>query len=295
MKKTLPLVLIAAFVLVDVVLIVGAQRHVFREPPASGIVAAAPTPTVGAPAQDPANAQVAYDFDADRSVSISLANDGALVFGARAKCDSTSSPVSISYSVAGGAKVKKAATELVTVLGAKASSKTDVRVVGQDASCDVVEVRSTNGGSSWTTSDSVSVWYADPQDGNTVVSPVRSANAGCEVVSVSQVTQQSARVGCVDGTIKGSGDSGKTWTKLGRLDNLRVVTFLTPTAGHALARYNGCAANAFTTKDAGVTWQPGGCITGEPAQGIAASANGLVAVVNDGLYASPDGTTWNQP
>lgn len=295
MKKTLPLLLIAAFVLVDGVLIIGAHRHVFREPPASGIVAAAPTPAVGAPSQEPANAQVSYDFDADRSVSISLANDGALVYGARAKCDSSSSAASISYSVAGGAQVKTAATGLVSVLAAKASSKTDLRVVGQDASCDVIEIRSTNGGSAWTTSDAVSLWYADPQDANKVVSPVRSADVGCEVVSVSQVTDESARIGCVDGTIKGSGDSGKTWAKLGRLDNLRVVTFLTPTAGRALARYNGCAANAFRTKDAGVTWEPGGCITGEPAQGIAASANGLAAVVNDGLYASPDGTTWNQP
>lgn len=293
-KKTLPLLLIATFVVVDIVLIIGARRHVFQDPPASDIVAASADPTP-APTAEPDSSQVTYDFDVERSVAIALANDQTLVFGTRGSCSSSAVKAPISTSIDGGAKVNRVETGLVTVLAARTSGPTDLRVLGQDSSCVVREARSTDGGDKWTASDEISLWYADPDNGKRVVSPTGAADTGCEVISVSQVTSESARVGCADGTIKGSGDSGKTWTDLGRLDNLRVATFLTPTAGYALARYNGCAANAFTTKDAGVTWTPGGCITGEPAQGIAASANGLAAVVNNGLYTSSDGAVWKQP
>ncbi|MFI5429479.1 WD40/YVTN/BNR-like repeat-containing protein [Aeromicrobium sp. UC242_57] len=293
MKKTLPLVLIAAFVIVDVVLIIGARRHVFQTPPESDIVARPVTPAAATAAPD--DAQVSYDFDATRSIAISLANDGALVLGPRTACTSTAERAPITTSLDGGAKVTQVATGLVTVLGARAVSASDLRIVGLDSDCTVREARSSDGGAKWTASAAVSLWYADPKDEQRVVSPTGSGDVGCEVVSVSQITAESARVGCADGSIKGTGDSGTTWTQRGRLDNLRVATFLTPTAGYALARYNGCAANAFTTKDAGVTWQPGGCITGEPAQGIAASANGLAAVVNDGLYVSSNGADWKQP
>ncbi|WP_456695181.1 WD40/YVTN/BNR-like repeat-containing protein [Aeromicrobium sp. P5_D10] len=295
MKKTLPLLLIAAFVVVDVVLIMGARRHVFQDPPPADIAAVSAVSTPQ-PTAEPESTQVDYDFDAERSVAISSARDGALVFGSRGGTCSTSAPRAlISASADGGAKLNRVETSLVTVLAARASNRTDLRILGQDASCTVREARSTDGGVTWKASKEISLWYADPDNGKHVVSPVNAADTGCDVISVSQVTPQSARVGCVDGTIKGTGDGGRTWTDLGRLDNLRVATFLTPTAGYALARYNGCAANAFTTKDAGVTWTPGGCITGEPAQGLAASANGLAAIVDDGLYTSGDAATWTQP
>lgn len=295
MKKTLPLLLIAAFVVADVVLIVGARRHVFQDPPAADIAAVAAISTPQGTAE-PDSAQVGYDFEAERSVAISLARDGALVMGSRSgTCSSSAARVPISASSDGGAKVSRVETSLVTVLAARASNTTDLRILGQDGTCAVREARSTDGGVTWKASKEISLWYADPDNDARVVSPIGAADTGCQVISVSQVTPQSARIGCVDGTIKGTGDGGRSWTDLGRLDNLRVVTFLTPTAGYALARYNGCAANAFTTKDAGVTWKPGGCITGEPAQGMSASANGLAAVVDDGLYTSADAATWTQP
>lgn len=302
-NKTLLRALIAVFVVVDVVLIFGARRHVSQTPPPSEIPVASATPSPAqtqqttdaeqTPATDPA-AQTQYDFDATRAGAISLANDGALVFAVRSRCSSSAVPAPISTSVDGGAEVNQTTTALVTVLAAKAFSSKDLRVVGQDAKCAVREARSTDGGESWS-EDDVSLWYTDPEDGTQVVSPNASGSPKCDIISVSQVTEESARVGCADGTIKGTGNGGKTWTDLGRLDNLRVATFTTPSAGYALARYNGCAANAFTSKDGGATWQPGGCITGEPAQGIAASANELVAIVADGLYSSTTGQTWMQP
>lgn len=294
MKKTVPILAIAAFVVVDAVLIVGAWRHVFQAPPDSDIVVAAVKPTTS-PTAEPLTAQVSYDFDEARSVAIAVANDGTVVFAARGECNSAAQRAPISTSVDGGAKVREVTTGLVTVFAAQAVSRNDVRLIGQDSSCKVREARSSDGGLKWTASDEISLWYVDPDEGKNVVSPKGSASVGCEVISLSQVTAESARAACADGTIRGTGDSGANWTDLGRLDNLRVATFLTPTAGHALARYNGCAANSFTTKDAGVTWVPGGCITGEPAQGIGASVNGMAAVVNDGLYVSPNGTKWEQP
>ena len=73
-------------------------------------------------------------------------------------------------------------------------------------------------------------------------------------------------------------------------------SFTTFNAGYALAVYQGCAAREFTTRDGGRSWAAGGCITGEPAQAIAANDTGLVAAVNGDFYASDNsGLKWAQP
>lgn len=291
--------LLALFLLVDVVLVVVAVRHVNGTPPASDLPAAAatPSPTPGEPETTPvASDQVAYDFKASEAVSLSAANDGTIVYGTRGRC--ADGPTTVMISTNGGADFAPSKTGLTTTLAVKATSATSITVVGTNDNCDVQQLTSTNGGSSWTKADSVELWYADADDASKVVSPKRASKPaeGCVVTSISQVTDSSARVSCADGTIIGSGDDGATWVPLGRLDNVRVTSFLTPSAGFALARFNGCGANQFSTTDGGVTWTAGGCITGDPAQAIAATSNGLTAVVADEAYVSADnGQTWMQP
>lgn len=299
MSRILQRVLLAVFVIVDVFLVVLAVRHVNGTPPASDLpdVAATATPTPGEPETSPvASSQIDYDFKASEAVALSAANDGTIVYGTRGRC--ADAPTSVMISTNGGADFAPSDTGLTTTLAVKAANATSITVVGTDAKCDVKQLTSTNGGSSWTASDSVELWYPAVDDSATVVSPKRSSKPaeGCIVTSVSQVTAASARISCADGTIRGSGDDGATWVELGRLDNVRVSSFLTPSAGFALARYNGCGANQFATTDGGVTWTPGGCITGDPAQAIAATANGLTAVVAGEPYVSADnGQTWMQP
>jgi hypothetical protein len=296
--------LLALFVVVDVALVVGAVRHVNSTPPDSDLPATAATATASAPTADAptaaateAPAQVPFDFSPADAVSLSAALDGTIVYGTRGSCNDSDATVQVSTD--GGAAFSASKTGLTTTLAVKATGRSSISVVGTSDGCDDVrQLTSTNGGKSWTPDDDVTLWYPDAQDTSAVVSPSRSSKpgAGCVVTTVSQVTAGSARVSCADGTVKGSGDDGKTWVDLGRLDNLRVTTFSTPTAGYALARYNGCGANEFTTVDGGVTWTPGGCISGEPAQAIAANANGLTAVVDGEVYVSTDdGKTFTQP
>ncbi len=299
MSKRVQWALIGAFVVVDLVLVVGAWRHVNATPDEDPALVSAPAsadptgaPTTAAPTPD--SSQLEYDFKASDAVALSTANDGTVVYGTRGRCGGAAVPVMVSTN--GGTDFAAQQTGFTSTLAVKAGPST-ITVVGTDGSCDVRQVASTDGGNTWTQSDDVDLWYPAPDEATEVVSPARSSvpAESCVVTSVSQVTDSVARVSCADGTFFGSGDEGKTWVELGRLDNVRVSAFLTPGSGVALARYNGCGANQFSTDDGGVTWTPGGCITGDPAQAIAATSNGLTAVVADEVYASADGATWTQP
>ena len=309
MSKVLQRVLLAVFVVVDVILVVGATRHVNSTPPSSDLPAAAASiaPSTSAPTGTPSGAaptsgaptapsQVEYEFDAATAVALASSNDGTVIFGSRGRCADAVTTVQISTNDAKNFAPRQ--TGLTTTLAVAAASAKSITVVGTDEDCKVRQITSADAGKSWTESDDVTLWYPAPDNDTTVVSPSGPSDpgAGCVVTSISQVTAASARVSCADGSVKGSGDSGSTWVDLGRLDNVRVSTFLTPSAGFALARYNGCGANEFSTTDGGVTWTPGGCISGDPAQAIAATTNGLTAIVADQTYVSTDsGQSWKQP
>lgn len=301
MSKSLQRALLALFVVVDIVLVIGAVRHVNGAPAASDLpVTTASAPSASAPSPTPAAtktpAQLAFDFVPAEAVALSAANDGTMVYGTRGRCSDPEAPVQISTD--NGANFDPSKTGLTTVLAVKATSAKSIAVVGTTADCAVEQISSADRGSSWTRSDDVTLWHPGVDDGSIVVTPRGSSTPapGCVVTSISQVTAESGRVSCADGAILGSGDNGKTWVPLGRLDNIRVSSFLTPSAGFALARYQGCAANAFTTTDGGVTWKPGGCISGDPARAIAATSSRLVAVVDEDVYSSDNsGAVWMQP
>jgi photosystem II stability/assembly factor-like uncharacterized protein len=302
-SKALQRVFIVVFLIVDVVLVGAAIRHVNGTPPSSELTeaAAAPapsaTPTVSTPGADTTEpAQVPYDFDATEAVSLSASNDGTIIYGTRGRC--ADAPTFVTVSTNAGADFAPSNTGLTTTLAVRAANADRIIVVGTNTACDVKQVVSTDGGKNWTDAGAVDIWYPDPDDTSKVVSLTRTSQPaeGCVVTSISQVTPELVRVSCADGSVYGSGDAGKTWTALGRLDNIRVSTFLTPSSGFALARYNGCAANNFSTTDGGVSWTPGGCISGEPAQSVAATSSGLAAVVAGEVYVSADeGKSWSQP
>lgn len=305
MSKSLQRALLALFVVVDIVLVIGAVRHVNGTPaqsdePATSSASAAPSPSADAAADasatPAASEQLPFDFTAADAVSLSSANDGTVVYGTRGRCSDPEASVQVSTD--GGADFGASPTGLTSVLAVKAVDAGSISVVGTTADCTVQQVTSGDGGASWTSADDVTLWHPVPDDTTKVVTPDRTSTPreGCVVTSISQVTDESGRVTCADGSILGSGDDGKTWVALGRLDNVRVATFLTPSAGYALARFSGCAANAFTTTDGGVTWTPGGCISGEPARAVAATSSRLVAVVDEDVYESENnGTAWMQP
>jgi photosystem II stability/assembly factor-like uncharacterized protein len=291
-SKPLGRLLVAALVVADVALVVGVMRHVNQTPPPSSDVAG--TTAIPSEPNDSAAPQAAYDFVPATSGAISLAGDQALLYATRGQCDGDA-PGRLVVSINGGASIATSETGLASVLAVSAVSRTELRVVGADDECSVRRLRSTDGGDSWLTDPDDDLWYPDPTDATKIVSPQGSSEPGCTVTSLSQVGDDFGRVSCSDGTVRGSGD-GKKWVELGRLDDVRVTSFTTFSAGVALAVYQGCAAQAFTTRDSGRTWAPGGCISGEPAQAIASGESGLAAVVADQLYVSDDaGKSWTQP
>ncbi|AWB90823.1 hypothetical protein C3E78_00445 [Aeromicrobium chenweiae] len=283
--------------IVDAVLVVGAVRHVNQTPPPVDIpvVRAGETPeTPPSPSSTPE--QPDFDFQPARAAAVSVANDDTLLYALRGACKGDNDNAGkVTVSTNGGASTVTVQTGLEEILAVSAVSRTELRIVGADDACDVQRLRSSDGGDTWETDPEDDLWYPDPTSTATVVSPEGRTKPGCTVTSLSQVGDTFARVSCADGVIRGTGD-GKKWLKLGRLDNVRVASFTNFNAGVALAVYQGCAANAFTTRDSGRTWAPGGCISGEPAQAIAASDSGLVAIVDAQLYVSDDaGRKWRQP
>lgn len=297
MNKKLLRGLLVAFLVVDAVLIAVAVRHVGSGP--SDDTTAIKTPVADPQPTDAATddaGQVPYKFTPAEAIALSAANDGTIVYGLRGQCNGQQAQVLVSTN--NGTDFAPAPTGLATMLAAKADGADSITIVGEDPSCQVRQISSTDGGLKWTLDDTIDLWYPAPRDTESVVSPDRTSKPGdgCVVTSLSQVTKSTARVSCADGTLRGTGDGGDTWVRLGSLENVRVATFLSPSAGFALARYSGCGANAFTTSDGGTTWAPGGCIAGDPAQAIAATSNGLTAVVATEPYVSTDdGKTWKQP
>jgi hypothetical protein len=282
-----------AFVVLDVVLVIGVLRYVQDTPPSSADVPAStratPSPESSESAQDP------FEFAPASAVSISLANDGTLLYATRGQCDGDADP-KLTVSTDGGASTSTPDTGLAEITAVSATSRTDLHVVGADGDCVPQRLASTDGGETWVPESENDVWTVDIDKVSDVVSPDDTTDAGCTVTSLSQVGENFGRVSCADGTIRGTGNGGAKWVDLGRLDNVRVTTFTTFNAGYALAVYQGCAAQAFATRDGGRTWAPKGCISGEPARAISANDTGLAAVVDDQLYVSDNGgTDWSQP
>jgi hypothetical protein len=295
-SKNLGRGLVALFVVVDIILVVAMMRHVNKVPASSTLSSvsgstetakASPTPTHSA--QDP------YRFVPAQSSSISLANDQTLVYASRGQCNGDAA-AKLVISSNEGASTSTSQIGLKEIVAVSAVSRSEIHVVGATADCTVKKLISSDGGDTWTPDSSGGVWYPSIDDATSVVSPSGASKPGCTVTSLSQIGEDFARVSCSDGSIRGTGNGGQKWFKLGRLDNVRVAAFSTFNAGYALAVYQGCAAQEFTTRDSGRTWAAGGCISGEPAQAIAANDTSLVAVVASQLYTSDNGgLKWAQP
>ena len=277
--------LLALFLIVDAVLVVLVYRHVNQTPPSSDVT------LEETPAPDQVdNEQTAFEFDPSTAAVLDVTNDGSVVWATRGACDGA--PATVMTGTGNGAAMTPRSPGLQTVLSAAITGEGDVVLVGTASDCVPVQLRSTDGGESWDEDDEISLWYPSPTDVRVVVAPNGTASEPqCSVSSLSQVDENFARVTCVDGVVRGTGNAGAEWVVLGRLDNIRTATFTTFDTGYALARFEGCAAFVFTTTDSGATWTDRSCIVGDPARAIAASDTLLVGVVgaDPQVFVSDDG------
>lgn len=285
--------LLVAFVIVDSILIVGTLDHVHQDPPPEDIAVRPAAKSSATPAPVDVD-RPQYSFKPERAAAASYASDGTILFATRGRCDGDLK-AKVVMSTDAGASRKTVDTGLTEVLTVKAETRSNLRVVGTGQDCAVQRLHSTDGGDTWTFDYESDLWFPDVKDTKTIVTPAGPSKPGCTVTSLSQVGQGFGRVSCSNGELRGTGD-GQKWVKLGRLDDVRAASFTTFNAGVALAVYNGCAAQEFTTRDSGRTWAPGGCIAGEPAQAIAATDGDLAAIVATQLYTSDNaGRSWSQP
>ncbi len=284
--------LLALFVILDVALVVGVYRHVNREPPASDVVS---EPTA-APDQT-GNEQTAFEFDPSTAAVLDVTNDGTVLWATRGACGGT--PGVVMTGTGNGAEMTQRSPDLQTVLSAAVLPSGEMLLVGTGADCVPVQLSSSDGGASWDEDDAIELWYPSPTDVRSVVAPGgRASTPECTVTSLSQVDANFARVSCVDGVVRGTGNAGAQWVVLGRLDNIRTATFTTFDSGFALARFQGCAAYVFSTTDTGATWSARSCIVGDPARAIASSDTALVGVVgaDPQVFVSDDaGDTFGSP
>ncbi len=295
MPKPLTLAALAAFVAVDVALVALVYQHVNREPPPSDVSAAAAT---ASPTPSRETNQQAFDFKPALAATLDVANDGTWVFASRGSCEGSAS-AELWTSTGSGARPTKRDPGLKVVTAVQAGSGGTIVAVGSGEDCEPRQVSSSDGGATWQADAEITRWYTDPDDPTVAVSPSEGpSKPGCTFSSLSQVGDDFARVTCIDGDVRGSGDGGKEWVLLGRLDNTRTATFTTFNAGYALARFEGCAAQVFSTKDSGRTWAAGSCIVGDPARAIAANDTQVAAVVgaDPQPYVSTDsGESFSQP
>lgn len=298
MARPLAIVGLAAFVAVDV-LLVGAMVLNARsdtvdvgDEPSSNRTPAkttAPTPKATAtPDKAPA-------IKPAETMLLSIARDETVVFAIRGSCKDTA-PAAVRISTDLGKKFVERQSPVVQVLALDVESHDEVVLTGADINCTVGTFRSVDQGRTWIRSLTVEGWHIDGSGVREVTSPSRTNKPGCDVVSISATDDSLARVACTNGKILGTGNGGKSWSKLGRLDDLRAAIFPAPGNGMALASFQGCAAQGFTTRDGGRTWSEAGCIAGEKAQAIAYNGTTLIAAVSNEIYVSTNkGSTWAQP
>lgn len=276
--KPLPLIALGAFLAVDVALVALVYQHVNQEPPSSDVGA---TSAEASPTPSRETNQRAFDFKPATAASMDVANDGTWIFATRGSCDGDAS-TTVFTSTDNGADPAKRDPDLKVVTAVQAGSGGNLVVVGAGEDCVPVQKSSTDGGSTWTQDFEITRIAISPEDPKQVIAPGgETSEPGCTMSSLSQVGEDFARVTCIDGIVKGTGNGGEEWVDLGRLDNVRTATFTSFNAGYALARFEGCAAQVFSTKDSGRTWASASCIVGDPARAIAASDTALVAVVGD--------------
>lgn len=320
-KKWIPIA-IAAFVVIDIVLVYLAFRHT-SEAPANQPGASSPAGdatdhshptdpagqggqgTQGPSGQDssgPAHNALPAGHTGHTIHLVSRSISGAVLSAASTPCtpveaqtESQEPSTALRHAEAGDAAVAELDVTEQQILRVIARSSSNLEYVAADTDCQVQVYRTSDGGASWTSGPASDYWHLNPGPPSaTIVSPAGKMDAGCEVVSLSVLSHTTAFIVCVDGTVRSTSDGGQSWQQQGEDDDVVSVSFINAGSGYALAVGEQCAAEVRRTTDSGQSWQPVGCIAGSAPQSIDAVGEDVVAFVDDQLHVSADGgSTWS--
>ncbi|MGJ9421477.1 hypothetical protein [Aeromicrobium sp. CF3.5] len=302
MKRTIAVMALVVFLVIDAVLLVVLFQQMgdARVSQNGDQPVSASTPT----------ASDTPDPEAAGPAALEQIDDGLLARISRGRCTGQSAPL-LEVSADQGATFNEVALPLLddtenlairSVLQVRASSATDLTLVGSNQQCEERQFSTDDGGASWTESDSLSPpstargWYVDAS-GTGVVSPTGGSDLGCDVVALGAVSDRNAKVACADGTIRGTDSNGDEWVLLGTLDGVSAMTFTALSDGYAIAPSDDCEAAAFVTASTGLEWESVGCVADQGSvQGLVGTEGRLSALIDGDVLVSTDqGQTWDSP
>jgi len=295
-KRPLLLVGIAAFVVVDVLLVAMAVRNVRdRDVPAgAGPGSTSPEGSIGRGA-DPGGVPGAGGEPAE-AVLLDAGSGGALLRATRGDCSGSQEPRA-GISTDGGRTFRPVDSPVGEVLRVDIGSAADLWLVGLDESCVPGFYRSGDGGRSWQESaGTAGAWHLLPGDAEALHAPDGRAPIGCSPVTVSSVDPEVAYASCADDSLRVTRDGGATWLPAGRVPGLVATAFRGPDVGVAVGVTPRCPAKMWSTTNAGRAWSPDQCLPGEaPAQAVAV-APGVTYVQRGGqVEAARDGLGFTNP
>lgn len=302
MREKLGIAAIVAFLVVDLVLVTLAVRHVrdATPPPAYSPVA---TASAGpAPADDRPDAGSAAPFTPgaepipDDPILLALAEDGTVMRAVLGSCESGIAP-RVEVSTDGGASFESVTVDadLGQVLGLEASGRRTLRLGGLTTDCEPVAYEGAAGRDQWRTipSRDAEMWHLVADAAARVHAPSGEVETPCPVASLTVVG--SVRALCDSGRIIGTADDGESWVALGDLPGGVAIGYVGPGIGYALAEQPDCPAAVMSTGDGGVDWTQETCLGEAPPRDIAARGDVVLAQVGDQIFRSEDAAaTWTK-
>ncbi|WP_153505265.1 WD40/YVTN/BNR-like repeat-containing protein [Cumulibacter manganitolerans] len=301
MKKNWAPIALAAFAVVDLVLVYLAFRH--TSAPAAG--AADPTTqatsspaTSGSASRSAGSSSSAAGSSAPgqqapASALLSMASDGTVLRATAGACQG-GNEAKIELSTDSGKSFNQVGDGAREVLRVIAKSQANLQYVGADESCAVSLYQSVDGGKTWSKGPADGSWYLKPGGKGLVAPGGNAGDVGCTPVALSVVSKQSAFVACSDGSVRSSSNGGAQWQQAGAPSGVVSVSFLDQSNGYALAVGQQCPAEVRRTNDGGATWTPVGCIQGSQPQALDAIGQRVFATVDGKAHMSSDGgATWS--
>ncbi|WP_106849644.1 hypothetical protein [Blastococcus sp. Marseille-P5729] len=295
MKKRWVPIALAAFVIVDIVLVYLAFRHTRSGDAASAETQSATTSAGPDDATSPTGGgspSAAGTPSANGLALVSMGSDNSVLRATTGSCEG-GPPAVLEVSTDGGQTFETVAGTTPGILRVIAKSQANLQYVGADHECKPALYQSVDGGETWSKGPSEGTWHLAPE-GDGLIGPDGPVDPGCQPVSLSVLSRDAVFIACEDDTVRSTADAGAEWQTAGTLADIASVSFLSSRNGYALSVGEQCGAEVSRTTDGGVTWSPVGCIQGTTPQALDAIGQLVVATVDGQAHLSSDGgATWN--
>ena len=297
MRERLWIVLLAAFVAIDIVLVVLAVRHTSTGPRSSGqsqsvIISGAPSPSRSADGATGSSSPAAESGP----VLLAVTSQGVVLRADHGSCSDAQPPI-VEVSGRHGRRLHETTVDGLSQVLSMRAVQGDLTVIGLDQNCSTATFSSGDDGATWapTPGDDASWHVVAAGRRQVVVTPAGRRRTPCAPKALAPIDSRAARLLCGDGRIEGTGDGGDSWVLLGSLDGAVDLSFQGVGDGVAVAVQDGCPAAFMRTVDGGTTWTRVTCLQGGAPRAVTLSGAWAVAQVGGRLQLSTDsGGSWRK-